>query len=120
MADVSDQAQQMGRRADNSPWMDRGVRFGMVCYGVVYLLVAWLALQLALGHQGSNASNKGALQLMAKQSFGPVLLWLIAIGLTVLVVWRALEALIGHREYDASTSSMPARCSATPCTSVVV
>ncbi len=61
--------------------MDRGVRFGMICYGVVYLLVAWLALQLALGHQQSNASNKGALQLLGKQSFGPVLLWLVAIGL---------------------------------------
>jgi hypothetical protein len=100
MADVSDQAEQMGRRADNSPWMDRGVRFGMICYGVVYLLIAWLALQLAFGHQESNASNKGALQLLAKQSFGPVLLWLLAIGLSVLVLWRLLEAAIGHQEYD--------------------
>ena len=65
MADVSDQAEQLGRRANDHEWMDRGVRFGMVCYGVVYLLVAWLALQLALGHQGSNASNKGAIQLLA-------------------------------------------------------
>ena len=81
MADVSDQAEQLGRRANDHEWMDRGVRFGMVCYGVVYLLVAWLALQLALGHHSSNASNKGALQLLAKQSFGPVLLWLVAIGL---------------------------------------
>ena len=87
MADVSDKAEALGREADNSRWMDRGVRFGMICYGVVYLLVAWLALQLALGHQQSNASNKGALQLLGKQSFGPVLLWLVAIGLTVLVVW---------------------------------
>ncbi len=100
MADVGDRAEELGRRADTSPWMDRGVRFGMICYGVVYLLIAWLAVQLALGHHKTNASNKGALQLLAKQSFGPVLLWLIAIGLTVLVVWRALEALIGHREYD--------------------
>ena len=100
MADVSDQAEQIGRRADDSPWMDRGIRFGMVCYGVVYLLIAWLALQLALGHHKANASNKGALQMLAKQPFGPVLLWLVAIGLTVLVLWRTLEALVGHQEYD--------------------
>ena len=100
MADVGEQAEDLGRRANDHEWMDRGVRFGMVCYGVVYLLVAWLGLQLALGHQQSNASNKGALQLLAKQSFGPVLLWLVAIGLTVLVVWRVLEALVGHQEYD--------------------
>jgi hypothetical protein len=100
MAEVSEQAEEYGRRANDNEWMDRGVRFGMVCYGLVYLLVAWLALQLALGNQQSNASNKGALQLLAQQSFGPVLLWLIAIGLTVLVVWRALEALVGHQEYE--------------------
>jgi len=100
MSDVSDQAEDLGRRANDNEWMDRGVRFGMICYGVVYLLIAWLALQLALGHQKSNASNKGALQLLKKQSFGTVLLWLIAIGLTVLVIWRLLEALIGHQEYD--------------------
>ncbi len=29
-----------------------------------------------------------------------MLLWLVAIGLTVLVIWRALEALVGHQEYD--------------------
>ena len=100
MADVSDQAEQLGRRANDHEWMDRGIRFGMVCYGIVYLLVAWLALQLALGHQSANASNKGALQMLGKQTFGPVLLWLVAIGLAVLVLWRALEALVGHQEYD--------------------
>src|SRR3954454_12800750 len=101
MAEVRDhQTQGVGRGADFDEWLDRGVRFGMVCYGVVYLLVAWLALQLALGHQQSNASSKGALQLLAKQSIGPVLLWLVAIGLAVLVVWRAFEAVAGHREYD--------------------
>ena len=100
MADVSDQAEQVGRKADNSEWLDRGVRFGMICYGVVYLLIAWLALQLALGHQSANASNKGAMQMLGKQTFGPVLLWLVAIGLAVLVVWRVLEAIFGHREYD--------------------
>src|ERR1700710_2967078 len=100
MADVSDQAEVLGRRARDHEWMGPGVRFGMICYGVVYLLIAWLAVQLALGHQQSNASNKGALQLLAKQSFGPVLLWLVAIGLTVLVLLRALEALARHQEDD--------------------
>jgi hypothetical protein len=100
MSDVSDQAEDLGHRANDNEWMERGVRFGMICYGVVYLLIAWLALQLALGSQHSNASSKGALQLLGQQSFGPVLLWLVAIGLTVLVIWRALEALVGHQEYD--------------------
>src|SRR6476619_8624720 len=100
MSDVSDQAEDLGRRANDNEWLDRGVRFGMICYGVVYLLIAWLALQLALGSQQSNASSKGALQLLGQQSFGPVLLWLVAIALTVLVLWRAVELHVRHQECD--------------------
>jgi hypothetical protein len=100
MADVSDQAERIGRQADNSPWMDRGIRFGMVAYGVVHLVIAWLAIQLALGNHSKNASNKGAMQTLAHQSGGTLILWLIAIGMFVLVLWRVFEALLGHTEYD--------------------
>ena len=99
MTDIGDKAKQVGRNADNDEWLDRGVRFGMVAYGVVYLVIAWLAVQLALGAH-KNASSKGAMQALSKQSFGPVVLWLVAIGMFVLVLWRLLEAFVGHREYD--------------------
>jgi hypothetical protein len=100
MTDVGDRAQQFGREAQHSEWLDRGVRFGMITYGVVHLIVAWLAVQLALGQHRQNASQKGAMQTLAHQSFGPVLLWLIAIGMLLLTVWRVLEACFGHQEYD--------------------
>ena len=72
----------------------------MVAYGVVHLIVAWLAIQLALGDHSKQASQKGAMQTLAKQSFGTLLLWLIAIGMFVLVIWRVLEVVSGHREYE--------------------
>jgi uncharacterized protein DUF1206 len=100
MTDIGSRAERMGQDVDNSQWFDRLVRFGMVAYGVVHLLVAWLAIQLALGEHAKNASQKGAMQVLAKQSFGPVLLWLIAIGMFALVLWRAFEAVVGHQEYD--------------------
>jgi hypothetical protein len=102
MTDVGEQAEQLGRDVHESEWLDRGVRFGMVVYGIVHLVIAWLAVQLALGHQNTNASQKGAMQTLAKQSFGPLLLWLITIGMFVLVLWRVLEACVGHREYDGA------------------
>jgi hypothetical protein len=100
MTNVGEQAQELGREAQHSDWLDRGVRFGMITYGVVHLIVAWLAIQLALGDHGKTASQKGAMQTLAKQPFGTVLLWLVAIGMFLLVVWRVIEMFVGHQEYD--------------------
>jgi hypothetical protein len=100
MTDIGDRAEQVGQDVQDSRWFDRAIRFGMIVYGVVHLIVAWLAVQLALGQHNENASQKGAMQTLAKQPFGPVLLWLVAIGMTMLVLWRGLEAVVGHREYD--------------------
>jgi len=100
MTDIGDKAEQVGQDVQESTWFDRAIRFGMVVYGVVHLIIAWLAVQLALGDHGKNASQKGAMQTMAQQSFGPVLLWLVTIGMFVLVLWRLLEAFVGHQEYE--------------------
>lgn len=99
MTDVGDRAEWVGHEVQHSKTLDRGIRFGMVAYGVVHLVVAWLAVQLALGQHQQNASQKGAMQTLAKQSFGPLLLWLIAIGMFLLVIWRVVEVFTGHQEY---------------------
>jgi len=102
MTDIGDKAEQVGQDVHESTWLDRGIRFGMVVYGVVHLIVAWLAIQLALGEHGKTASQKGAMQTLAQQSFGPVLLWLVAIGMFLLTLWRVLEVFVGHQEYDGA------------------
>lgn len=79
-------------RAQRSPWLDHAVRAGLVAYGVVHLLVAWLAVQLALGEKEDAASNSGALHYLARQPLGELLVWLVALGMLLLVVWRLLEA----------------------------
>lgn len=98
MGDVADTAEQAGREAHESDWLDHAIRAGLVSYGVVHLLVGWLAVQLALGDRSENASNSGALQALAEQPLGGVLIWLVAVGLLLLVVWRVLEFALGHRE----------------------
>ena len=37
------------RNLENSTWLDRGVRLGLVVYGVVHLIIALTAVQLAFG-----------------------------------------------------------------------
>jgi hypothetical protein len=81
------------------------ITVGLIAYGVVHLLVAWIALQLAWGKSSNEASQQGALQELASKPFGSVLLWIVAIGLFALVVWRALELVYGHLDTGKKISS---------------
>lgn len=93
MSDVT----QAARRAHHSDALDHAVRVGLVAYGVVHLLIGWLALQLAFGDREGSASSSGALRELAQQPFGQVLVWGVAAGLTLLALWQLLEAIAGHR-----------------------
>lgn len=90
-------------QAHNSDWMDHAIRAGLVAYGVVHLLVGWLALQLAFGEKEDSASNSGALHYLAQQPMGGVLVWMIAVGMFLLVLWRLLEFGFGYRDESDDT-----------------
>ncbi|TDW95536.1 uncharacterized protein DUF1206 [Kribbella pratensis] len=79
---------------------------GLVAYGVVHLLVAWIALQLAFGKSSQEASQQGALRELAGKPLGGVLLWIVAIGLFALVVWRVLELGWGYLDLHKKVSSV--------------
>jgi hypothetical protein len=98
--DVSTQAEQTGRRADESTAMDTAVRVGLVSYGIVHLIIAWLAVRLVLGDGSGSASSQGALQQLASTAVGRVSLYVVAVGFLALVLWQALEAVWGHRDED--------------------
>lgn len=70
------------------------VAVGLVSYGVVHLLIAYLALKIAWGG-GGDASQQGALQALARTGAGPVLLVVVAAGMLALVVWQVAEAVFG-------------------------
>jgi hypothetical protein len=102
MADVSDQAEQLGREAQSSEWMDRAVQIGMVAYGVVFLTIAWLAIQLSFGNHSGSASRNGALKQLAHQPFGKFVVWVVAIGMFLLVIWKLLEAFVDFQNEDGA------------------
>jgi hypothetical protein len=91
-----------GDRARNSRSYRAMVTLGLIAYGVVHLLVAWVAGQLAWGRSGEEASHQGALRELADKPFGGVLLWIVAVGLFALVVWQLLDALVGQRGKEGS------------------
>jgi hypothetical protein len=77
-------------------------RVGLASYGVVHLLVAWLALQLAWGTSSESADQSGALSTVAESPVGKPLLWIIALGMIALAVWQALEVLRWRSGWSAS------------------
>ena len=95
---TSVQKERLGFKADNSEVLDHAVRVGLVSYGVVHLLIAWLALQLAFGDRTGKASSSGALHELAQSGLGRVSLYVVAAGFAALLVWQALEAAVWHRD----------------------
>ena len=103
MSSISTQAEQAGRQAHQSEWLDHAARIGLVAYGLVHLVIAWLAVQLAFGDKEGSADSQGAVQQLAEQPFGQALVWAVAIGMFLLALWQGLEALFGYRDEEGFT-----------------
>ena len=85
-------------QAGDSASLELLARAGLIAYGVVHLLIGWLAVQIAWSASASkSADTSGALKTLASQPFGKILLWLVAVGLVALALWQASEAIWGYR-----------------------
>jgi hypothetical protein len=84
-----------GRRAANSPAVHAVARAGLTARGVIYILVGWIAVLVAIGHSSREADQSGALQLLAGKPYGMVSLWLLGIGFVAYALWRFIEAAFG-------------------------
>jgi hypothetical protein len=87
---------------DHDDALDAGVRVGLVSYGIVHLLMAWLALQLVFGDREGNVSGTGALRQLAGNELGRISLYVVGAGFVALVVWQLIEAAAGHRDEDGA------------------
>jgi hypothetical protein len=89
-------------RAGRSDALENLARVGLLAYGVVHLLIAWLALQLAWGGGGGSADQSGAMATLADSPVGKPLLWVVAIGMIALAVWQLAEVLRWRSGLSAS------------------
>ena len=83
------------RRASGSPAAHFLARAGLTARGVIYILVGWVAILVALGRSSREADQQGALHLLAGKSYGQVSLWLLGIGFAGYALWRLSEAAFG-------------------------
>ena len=91
------QADRTARHSDTASWL---VRVGLVGYGLVHLLVAFVAIELVVGPNTGSATGKGALAQLARNSLGRVALGVLSVAFAVLVVWQLVTAVVGYRERD--------------------
>jgi len=85
------------QRAKNNRLTQVLGRAGMVCYGLVHIIVAYLALRVAFGDSGQQADQKGAVQEVGSSSFGAVMLWVLTIGLVAYGLWQLMMAAVGFQ-----------------------
>lgn len=82
--------------AADSPPVQWGARLGYAVSGLVHLLIAWLAVQLALGQSAGRADQSGALATLARQPYGAALLWASFAGFVLLAGWQVTEVIAGR------------------------
>ena len=92
----------MPSRAEAEGAVLQVARVGILAYGVVYLVLGWIALQLAFGSSSGDASTTGALREMASQTPGGVLMWIVVVGLAAMVVWQLASAFWGESWLEGS------------------
>jgi hypothetical protein len=84
-----------------APWVERLGRVGLIARGATYILIGFIALQMAFGDTARSASQNGAFHTVASQPFGEVLLWIIAAGLLGYALWQLIAAIQVHESDSA-------------------
>jgi hypothetical protein len=82
--------------AVHSDWRSLLARWGLAAKGILYVALGILAINVAMGDAPSgSATSRGAVELVASQPFGQILLGVLTVGLFALALWQLLLALTG-------------------------
>lgn len=82
------QADKHASKANNHPAVVFAARAGFVVSGILHILIGYIAIKVATGSGGGEASNTGALAEISSTPGGQVLLWFMVVGLAALSLWR--------------------------------
>jgi Domain of Unknown Function (DUF1206) len=96
-------AERRARRASRTRAAHLLARAGLTARGIIYILIGWVAVLVAIGQRSHEADQKGispgksggidkALLTLRDQPFGPVLLLAAALGLVVFGIYGLCEA----------------------------
>jgi hypothetical protein len=90
------------RRLARSTWGDRLARVGLAARGVVFLLLAYLVVRVALGALGSDSSTSspaslpGVADALDRQTGGPAILVVLGTGLAMYALFSLIDTILHH------------------------
>jgi hypothetical protein len=96
-------------QVEGHPALQIGARVGYAVSGVLHLLIAWIALQIAWISSGKSADQSGALQTLAGSSLGRLTLWVAVLGFLALGVWQLASALAVRTGGESSRWAVKAK-----------
>jgi hypothetical protein len=83
-------------RPEVGDWVERAGKVGLVARGVVYCVLAALAVALATGDRTEETDQRGALSELAERPFGEAMLVVIVAGFCCYGAWRVARAVRGE------------------------
>jgi hypothetical protein len=84
-------------------WLARG---GLLAKGVSYGLVAALAIGVAIGTGGETTSRQGALATLAQETWGKIVLIVLAAGFAAYALWRFIQAFAEREDADDEKATL--------------
>jgi hypothetical protein len=93
-------------RSEPIGWLGR---LGLVAMGVSYGLVAVLAIKLALRAGGETEDRGGALQTIAQEGVGRVVVFCLAFGFGAYAIWRFAQAILDRGDEGAGPKGLAKR-----------
>jgi hypothetical protein len=91
-------AQRVDKKARRSGGLASAVRAGLVAYGLVHVLLAWIAVRLVFVHDAGSPTGAGAFSQLAQQPVGRWSVGAMSVAFCALVLWQLLAAAVGYRE----------------------
>jgi hypothetical protein len=85
-----------GEHLERSAAFSLLARAGLVARGVVYVVIGAITIEVAAGAGTRPTDQRGALEVIAHEPLGSVLLVVLAVGLAGYSMWRLARAVLGH------------------------
>lgn len=83
-------------KAANHPVVVNMARVGFVVSGILHMVIGYIAIKVATGSGGGEASNSGAMAEIASTPGGRVLLWGMVVGIAALSLWRFTQLFVAE------------------------
>ncbi|MGE9808420.1 MULTISPECIES: DUF1206 domain-containing protein [unclassified Janibacter] len=100
---TGNEAQAAAREVGDHPVVEKGARLGFAVSGVMHLVIALLALQVAWGGGGASADQSGALGTLSQNPVGLLVLWVMVVGFLALGLWQVTEVVRDRSDDGAVT-----------------